>query len=138
MSKKSVIAGMPIRHAGRSFRIRIRCCQVLLCSDDAEEAVDMIGHDLLVDPRQLLLVRFLGADEAERKLVALICAYVLAHGDDGTARVAVEIIVDSAIQKPIVAYYCDPQRLERYLIPPRYLREVRPYVARDDVATADR
>jgi hypothetical protein len=60
-------------------------------------------------------------------MVALTCAYVPTHGSDGLARIAVEIVVDPAMQNPGVAYYCDPQRLQHHVIPPSYLRGAHPY-----------
>jgi len=90
----------------------------------------MTSYELLVDPQRLLRVRFLDpAGHTEQSLVALTCAYVPARGPDGKHRVAVEIVVDPAMQNPGVAYYCDPQRLQRHVIPPGSLRGIHPYLS---------
>lgn len=88
----------------------------------------MTSYEILVDPPRLLRIRFLDAG-TEQKLVALTCAYVAVPGADGKTRVAVEIVADPAMQNPGVAYYCDPQRLQRYLISPGHLRGIRPYLS---------
>lgn len=90
----------------------------------------MTSYDILVDPKRLLRIRFLDPARDEQSLVALTCAYVPARGSDGTSRVAVEIVVDPAMQNPGVPYYCDPQRLRHYMIPPAHLRGVQPYVSK--------
>jgi hypothetical protein len=87
------------------------------------------SYELLIDPQRLLRVRFSDPTRhTEQSLVALTCAYVPVRGSDGKPRVAVEIVVDSAMQNPSVAYYCDPQRLQRHVIPPGCLRGIHPYL----------
>lgn len=90
----------------------------------------MTGYEILVDPQRLLRIRFMDSSHGEQNLVALTCAYVPARGSDGTARVAVDIVVDPAMQNPGVPYYCDPQRLRHYVIPPGDLRGVHPYLSK--------
>jgi len=88
------------------------------------------SYEVLVDPQRLLRIRFLDpAQSAEQTMVALTCAYVPARGSDGKPRVAVEIVVDPAMQNPAVPYYCDPQRLQHHVIPPGHLRGIHPYLA---------
>jgi hypothetical protein len=89
--------------------------------------MDYDAH-ILVDPQRLLRIRFLDPARAEQSLVALSCGYVPTRGQDGKARVAVEIVVDSAMQNPAVPYYCDPQRLQRFVIPPGHLQGIQPYM----------
>jgi hypothetical protein len=89
----------------------------------------MTTYEILVDPQRLLRVRFLDAARAEQRLVALTCAYVPVRGNTGKLQVAVEIVVDPAMQNPGVAYYCDPQRLQHHVIPPGHLRGVHPYLS---------
>jgi hypothetical protein len=89
----------------------------------------MTSYEILVDPQRLLRIRFVDPASGQQNLVAVTCGYVPARGPDGTAKVAVEIVVDPAMQNPGVPYYCDPQRLQRYVIPPGYLKGVQPYVA---------
>ena len=89
----------------------------------------MTSYDILVDPERLLRVRFLDPARTEQNLVALTCGYVPVHGTDGRIRVAVEIVVDPMMQNPAVPYYCDPQRLQRYLVAPGDLRGIMPYSA---------
>lgn len=88
----------------------------------------MTSYEILVDPQRLLRIRFLDAAREEQNLVALTCAYIPARSSDGTARVAVEIVVDPAMQNPGVPYYCDPQGLRHYVIPPGHLRGIHPYL----------
>jgi hypothetical protein len=87
-------------------------------------------YEMLVDPQRLLRVRFLDATRAEQDLVALTCAYVPVHSSTGKLQVAVEVVVDPAMQNPGVAYYCDPQRLQHHIIPPGHLRGILPYLSR--------
>lgn len=90
----------------------------------------MTTYEILVDPQRLLRVRFVDATRAEQDLVALTCAYIPVRGNRGARQVAVEIVVDPAMQNPGVAYYCDPQRLQHHVIPPAHLRGILPYLAR--------
>ena len=90
----------------------------------------MTSYEILVDPKRLLRIRFLDPTRDEQDLVALTCAYVPARAPDGSPRVAVEIVVDPAMQNPGVPYYCDPQRLRHYTIPPGHLRGIQPYLSR--------
>jgi hypothetical protein len=60
----------------------------------------MSSYDMFVDPERLLRIRFLEPGSSEQILVALTCVYVPARSSDGTSRVAVEIIVDPAMQNP--------------------------------------
>jgi hypothetical protein len=88
------------------------------------------SYELLVDPQRLLRVRFMDlTQQTEQSMVALTCAYVPVRGPDGKPRVAVEIVEDPAMQNPGVAYYCDPQRLRRHVIPPGCLRGIHPYLS---------
>jgi hypothetical protein len=86
-------------------------------------------YEMLVDPQRLLRVRFLDATRAEQDLVALTCAYVPVRSITGKLQVAVEVVVDPAMQNPGVAYYCDPQRLQHHIIPPGHLRGILPYLS---------
>lgn len=86
-------------------------------------------YEILVDPQRLLRVRFLDATRAEQNLVALTCAYVPVRSSTGKLQVAVEIVVDPAMQNPGAAYYCDPQRLQHHVIPPGHLRGIHPYLS---------
>jgi hypothetical protein len=74
------------------------------------------SYDILVDPQRLLRIRFLDAAREDQNLVALTCGYVPVRSSDGTARVAVEIVIDPAMQNPGVPYYCDPQGLRHYYL----------------------
>lgn len=89
----------------------------------------MTSYEILVDPQRLLRVRFVDAAQVEKNLVALTCAYVPVRGNRGRPQVAVEIVVDPAMQNPGVVYYCDPQRLQHYVIPPGHLRGIIPYLS---------
>lgn len=86
-----------------------------------------MSYEILVDPQRLLRVRFLDAQRSEQTLVALTCAYVPARGATGKLQVAVEIVVDPAMQNPGTPYYCDPQRLQHHVIPPVHLKGIHPY-----------
>jgi hypothetical protein len=90
----------------------------------------MSSYELLVDPQRLLRVRYLDAARSEQHVVALTCAYVPVHTASGSAQVAVEIVVDPAMQNPVVPYYCDPQRLQHQVIPPGHLRGIHPYLSK--------
>ena len=87
----------------------------------------MTSYEIFVDPQRLLRIRFIDPDRAEQDMVAVTCAYVPARGTNGKTQVPVEIVVDPAMQNPGVPYYCDPQRLQHYLIPPGHLRGIHPY-----------
>lgn len=87
----------------------------------------MSSYDILIDPQRLMRVKFLDPARVEQNMVALTCGYVPARGSDARVRVAVEIVVDPAEQNPAVPYYCDPQRLQRYLVAPGDLRGIMPY-----------
>ncbi|HEX8109787.1 MAG TPA: hypothetical protein VF516_18780 [Kofleriaceae bacterium] len=89
----------------------------------------MTTYEILVDPQRLLRVRFVDATRTEQNLVALTCAYVPVRGTTGQLQVAVEVVVDPAMQNPGVAYYCDPQRLQHHVIPPGHLRGIHPYLS---------
>jgi hypothetical protein len=89
----------------------------------------MTTYDLLVDPVRLLRVRFVEpSTNAEVAVVAITCAYVPAVGPNGYT-IAVEIVTDSSMQNPGVPYYCDPTHLTHYLIPPKNLRGINPYLS---------
>jgi hypothetical protein len=90
----------------------------------------MTSYEILVDPHRLLRIRFLDEARTEQDMVALTCAYVPARGTSGKVQVAVEIVVDPAMQNPGVPYYCDPQRLQHHVIPPGHLRGILPYLSK--------
>ena len=75
----------------------------------------MTSYEVLVDPERLLIVRFVHPENrVEQRVVALTCAYVPATGVDGRTRIAIEIVVDPAMQNPGAPYYCDPERLAHF------------------------
>jgi hypothetical protein len=85
-------------------------------------------YEVAVDPENLVTVKYVDSSGSEVRVVALTCSYVPVWSTAGRRQVAIELVFDPAMPNPAVPYYCEPQRLQQVLIPPKALRGISSYL----------
>jgi hypothetical protein len=85
--------------------------------------------DLVIDPKNMLIVTVADADGRPRDVAVVHCAYVVVTNPSGERAVAVQLTTDVDTPAPTKPYACPPRRLKHEVLVPSRLLKVRPYTA---------
>lgn len=81
--------------------------------------------DIMIDPKNMLLITVADADGCPSDVLVVSCAYVVATNPSGEPAIAVEIVTDPDTPNPTEPYACPPRRLKREVLAPKRLLKVK-------------